>query len=78
MGMYRFIYEPSAADRESGTVGVAVAFDDMDGKFPLIYFTVAAFEQFLLGLTFQPGSIAKVLNLETVRQNLEDYRKASE
>jgi hypothetical protein len=52
------IYTFTAADPEDG-ITVTVEFDDTaDPTLPAL---LRAFEQFLLGVTFQPGTIAKYI-----------------
>lgn len=62
MGKYTFSYK---SDLSSG-VDVAVEFDDEDS--PFVGDVMLAFEQFLLGCTFQPETIRKYLDVEKAKR----------
>lgn len=61
MSKYIFICE---SDLPTYTPHIRVEFDD--SEHPFLEDVLSAFEQFLLGVTFQPGSISKYINMEAV------------
>jgi hypothetical protein len=63
MGIYTFEYN----DGDNTTVRVSYN----DDRNPSIDAVLVSFEQFLLGVTFQPESIAKYLDMDTVRAHQE-------
>lgn len=70
MSKYSFVY---TNDVPSGvSVNLSVEFDD--ARDPFIENMLVAFEQFLLGVTFQPGTIHKYLDMDAVQDAL--YRRA--
>ena len=72
MGIYKFLF--IATEPYENEVGVA--FNDLDrDTLPNV---VAAFEQFLIGLTFQPGSIEKYINTVRVGIDLQDEAEHSD
>jgi hypothetical protein len=64
MSKYQFVY----INDIQGGADVAVQFDDT--HHPFIEDVLVAFEQFLLGVTFQPGTIRKYINMEAVQEAL--------
>ena len=72
MSTYKFQYTPDFPEQAT----VTVEFDDCNGAFPFIAHVIEAFEQFLLGVTYQPGSIARCINKDYVRQQLSQYAAA--
>jgi hypothetical protein len=66
MGTYTFAYTPD----EGGSGAEILAQINSDDYLP---FVLAAFEQFLLGVTYQPGSIAKYIDVAKVQRDLIDY-----
>jgi hypothetical protein len=73
MSYYEFTYVPDFKDQAR----VTVQFDDCEGQHPFIEHVVTAFEQFLLGVTFQPGSIAKYIDKEKLQKTLDYYASLS-
>jgi hypothetical protein len=69
LSKYTFSYDNDFPDSAS----VSVSFDDKDA--PGIENVLTAFEQFLLGLTFQPESIQKYLDVEAVQKALLENAK---
>jgi hypothetical protein len=69
MGTYTFNYTPDSPD----AAHVTVVFDDHNGEHPFIENVLQAFEQFMLGVTYQPGSIRKYLRTEEVQNALLQY-----
>ena len=69
MSKYQFAYL-NAVD---GGADVAVRFDDTN--YPFIEDVLVAFEQFLLGVTFQPGTIRKYIDMEAVQTALMERAK---
>jgi hypothetical protein len=74
MSLYEFTYIPDGKDQTR----VTVSFDDNYGSNPFIEPVIIAFEQFLLGVTFQPGSIEKYINREALHKALLRYAQLSE
>jgi hypothetical protein len=66
MSIYRFQYISDVA----GAASVTVELDD--SQYPCIDAVLVAFEQFLLGVTFQPESIAKYLDMEAVHRSRDE------
>jgi len=69
MGTYTFTYTPDRPDQASLTV----EFDDKNGQHPFIEHVIEAFEQFLLGVTYQPGSISKYIDRGALDRQLMVY-----
>jgi hypothetical protein len=61
MGTYTFVYK----NEIQGGVHIAAEFDDTQD--PFIEDVLAAFEQFLLGCTFQPATIEKYIKTAAVQ-----------
>jgi hypothetical protein len=64
MGTYTFSYKSDMADG----VDVAVRFEDSEN--PHISHVIGAFEQFLLGCTFQPETIKKYVDVEAAQVDI--------
>jgi hypothetical protein len=73
MSLYEFTYIPDFKDQAR----VTVSFDDAEGANPFIEHVIVAFEQFLLGVTFQPGSIGKYIDREAIQRALCGYAELS-
>lgn len=71
MGKYTFLYS-ATADHETN---VGVSFSGEDRGYH-ISDVLAAFEQFLLGVTFQPGTIAKYIDLGQVHKDQQEIAYA--
>ncbi len=71
MGLYTFTYIPDTKEQPT----ISVQFDDHNGEFPFIEHVISAFEQFLLGVTFQPGTIRKYIDIEAVQKALMERAK---
>lgn len=69
MSKYHFAY----LNDVDGGADVAVQFDDTN--YPQIEDVLVAFEQFLLGVTFQPGTIRKYLDMDAVQKALMERAK---
>ena len=69
MSKYQFAYFNDV----DGGADVAVQFDDTN--YPFIEDVLVAFEQFLLGVTFQPGTIRKYIDMEAVQTALMERAK---
>lgn len=67
MSKYIFILE---SDMPTYSPHVRVEFDD--SEHPFLEDVLAAFEQFLLGVTFQPGSISEYLDMDAVHKERMD------
>jgi hypothetical protein len=72
MSVYTFTYQNDIP----GSSDVAVRFDDQNGEYPFIEHVIEAFEQFLLGVTYQPGSIAKYIDKDKLERQLMAYLEA--
>ena len=59
---FRFI--PDAISLECNAPAITVTYDDTYS--PFVEDLISAFEQFLLAMTYQPGSIAKYIDTEKV------------
>jgi hypothetical protein len=72
MSVYTFTYQNDIP----GSADVLVCFDDRNGEYPYIEHVIEAFEQFLLGVTYQPGSIAKYIDKDKLERQLMAYLEA--
>lgn len=61
MGHYTFLYQPSPEESEAGTPEVALRINDSEDQTAAPI--VRAFHAFMLGLTFQPSTLARYLTL---------------
>jgi len=73
MSLYEFTYIPDFKDQAR----VTVSFDDNEGQHPFIEHVIIAFEQFLLGVTYQPGSIRKYIDRGALDRQLMEYANTS-
>jgi hypothetical protein len=69
VSVYTFTYHNDIP----GSSDVAVRFDDQNGEYPFIEYVIEAFEQFLLGVTYQPDSIAKYIDKDKLQKQLMQY-----